>query len=65
MSGMNERDKAYIPWRARDKISPRGDEHTALVGPSEEGSFVRTQDICKGEKGEKSTNVGCVDGKEP
>ena len=46
MSGMNERDKAYVPWRAWDKISPgEGDEHTALVVLSEEGSFVRTQDI--------------------
>ena len=65
MTGRNERDKAHFPRRAQDKISPRGDEHTALVRSSEEGSFVRTQGICKGERGETSANVGCVGGEAP
>ena len=62
MSGRNEKDKAHFPRRPQDTVSPRRDEYTALVRPSEEGSFVRTRDICKGERGETSTNVGCVGG---
>ena len=67
MSGMNERDKAYVPWRAWDKISPGGGISTQpWLGQVRKVVLSEHRiSICKGEKGETSTKAGCVDGKEP